>query len=303
LWYLLATTALLIILELVFHKHFTDIKNKTDRIFQDFADERFISAYQREKVTLHPDDDYKHLAAKILSPNDTSDRTEVDCKGAIRHKNSAVILILGQSNAANTVNARFDPGPNVVNFSLYDGKCYLAREPLIGPTYYGGNFATRLASKLVDRGVFQAVILAPIAVGGSKIQNWAVGGELNRRLVVEIKRLHDGGLQPTHVLWHQGEANVDDPENYIPAFRSVYATIRRNGVYAPIYVAQATPCGGAVSEALRAIQSALVDPDKGVLAGPNTDEIGLEHRYDKCHFDASGAELHAERWYRIIDAE
>jgi hypothetical protein len=267
-------------------------------------DELFISAYQREQVTLRPNDDYETLAGgNILSPNDTVDRTEVDCKGAIRHKNSAVILTLGQSNASNTVNARFDPSPSIVNFSVYDGKCYLAREPLIGPTNYGGNFATRLASKLVDRGVYQAVVLAPIAVGAAKVQDWAVGGTLNRRLVVEIKRLHDAGFQPTHVLWHQGEANINDPQDYTRAFSSVFATIRRNGVYAPVYVAQATRCGGAGSEPLRAVQRALVDPAKGILAGPNTDDIGLEYRYDGCHLDASGAEIHAEMWYQIIDAE
>ena len=221
----------------------------------------------------------------------------------IYHKNAAIILTLGQSNASNTINARFDPSPNVINFSLFDGKCYLAREPFIGPTNYGGNFATRLASKLVDRGAYQAVILAPLAVGGTKVQDWAVGGSLNRRLVVEIKRLHDVGLQPTHVLWHQGEANVGDPQDYTPSFLSVFATIRRNGVYAPIYLAEATRCGGGVSEPLRTVQRALVDPAKGILAGPDTDSIGLEHRYDTCHFDARGAEMHAEMWYRILDPD
>jgi hypothetical protein len=267
-------------------------------------DDLFVSAYQREEVTLRPDDAYDSLDRGNFSPSDTEDRTRIDCKGAIYHKHSAVILTLGQSNAANTTGNRFDPSPNVLNFSLYDGKCYLAQEPLIGPTNYRGNFVTRLASKLVDRGAYQVVIVAPIAVGGTKVQDWAVGGFLNRRVVVAIKRLHDAGLQPTHVLWHQGEANVaDDPQQYASAFLSVFSTIRRNGVYAPIYVAEATICGGKDYAGLRSVQHSLVDPAKGILAGPNTDEIGLDKRYDKCHLSAEGAEKHAEMWYEILDSQ
>jgi len=192
--------------------------------------------------------------------------------------------------------------PNILNFSLFNGKCYIAREPLIGPTNYGGNFLTRLASKLVDRGAYQVVILAPIAVGGTKVQDWAVGGFLNRRLVVMIKRLHDAGLNPTPILWHQGEANVEDvPQEYTRYFMSVFSTIRRNGVYAPIYVAEATVGGGKGYGNLRAIQRGLVDLAKGILAGPNTDEIGLDKRYDTCHFSDEGADIHAEMWYKILE--
>jgi hypothetical protein len=104
-------------------------------------------------------------------------------------------------------------------------------------------------------------------------------------------------------LWHQGEANVaDDPQEYKKAFLSVFSTIRRNGVYAPIYVAEATICGGKDYESLRTAQHNLVDPAKGIFAGPNTDEIGLDERYDKCHFSSEGAERHAEMWYQIIDS-
>jgi hypothetical protein len=266
-------------------------------------DELFISAYQREEVALGPDDIYENLDGGNFSANDTTDRVDVNCKNSIHHKNAAIILTLGQSNAANTVNRRVALNFNILNFDLFNGKCYVAQEPLIGPTNYGGNFVTRLASKLVDRGAFQVVILAPIAVGGTKVQDWAVGGFLNRRLVVMIKRLHDAGLQPTHVLWHQGEANIeDDPRDYIKYFMSVFATIRRNGVYAPIFVAQATICGGKDYEFLRSAQHEVVDRSKGILAGPNTDEIGLEKRYDTCHFSADGAETHAEMWYKVLES-
>jgi hypothetical protein len=176
---------------------------------------------------------------------------------------------------------------------------------LLGATNFGGNVATRLASKLVNSGAYQVVIVAPIAVGGTKVQDWAVGGFLNRRIVVAIKQLHDAGLEPTHVLWHQGEANVQTPAHeYRAAFFSVFSTIRRNGAFAPIYVAQTSICGGGgPTESIRQIQRGLVDPSKNILAGPDTDQLGPELRYDGCHFNAAGGERHAELWRRVLDPQ
>lgn len=262
----------------------------------------FLAAYQREEVVLGPQDSYP-LGA-YLSVNDTADRTAVDCKQAIFHRNAAIILTLGQSNITNTIDGRFDPGPNVINFSLYDGKCYFAHDPLLGATNFGGNVATRLASKLVNSGAYQAVIVAPIAVDGTSVKDWAVGGFLNRRIVVAIKRLHDAGLEPTQVLWHQGEADErTPPDKYRAAFFSIFSTIRRNGVFAPIYVAQTSICGGGPHESIRQIQRGLVDPSKNILAGPDTDQLGQEFRYDTCHFNAAGGERHAELWRQVLDPQ
>src|SRR5262245_49420674 len=188
----------------------------------------------------------------------------------------------------------------VINFSLYDGKCYFAHDPLLGATNFGGNVATRLASKLVNSGAYQAVIVAPIAVDGTSVKDWAVGGFLNRR----IKRLHDAGLEPTQVLWHQGEADErTPPDKYRAAFFSIFSTIRRNGVFAPIYVAQTSICGGGPHESIRQIQRGLVDPSKHILAGPDTDQLGQEFSYDTCHFNAAEGERHAELWRQVLDPQ
>ena len=273
------------------------------KVMYEQRDILFVAAYQREEVVLGPKDLYPDIDGN-LSVNNTADRKEVDCKKAIWHKNAAILLTLGQSNISNTIDGRFEPGPNVINFSLYDGKCYLAHDPLLGATNSGGNVATRLASKLVNSGAYQVVIVAPIAVGGTFVENWSVGGFLNRRIVVSIKRLHDAGLEPTHVLWHQGEANAKTPAHeYRAAFFSVFSTIRRNGVFAPIYVAQTSICGSAPAESIRQIQRSLVDPSKNILAGPDTDQLGPEYRHDGCHFNAAGGERHAELWRQILDPE
>jgi Carbohydrate esterase, sialic acid-specific acetylesterase len=231
-------------------------------------------------------------------------RQQVECRQSTPDKRTAILLILGQSNAANTLNNFSEPSAGVINFSLYDGKCYVAKDPLIGASSAGGNFATLLATQMIERRHYEAVVLVPIAVGSTLIQQWAPTGEHNQRITIAIERLRKAKLEPTHVLWHQGEGNrLDPPESYVSAFAGVLSTIRRDGVRAPVYVAQATICGGPVGEPIRAAQRALVDPAKGVLAGPDTDQLGQEFRYDGCHFDGEGGKRVADLWLSALLGE
>lgn len=242
-----------------------------------------------------------HQLGAYEGPTDGVGRQLVGCGASIAGKRAAILLILGQSNAANTLNSFSDPGAGVINFSLYDGKCYQAKDPLLGASNAGGNFATLLAAQLIARGHYEAVILAPIAVGSTLIQQWAPTGEHNRRITIAIERMRGAGLEPTHVLWHQGEGNrLDPPESYRAAFLGVLSTIRRDGVEAPVFVAQATVCRSPRGEGIRAAQRNLVDPAKGIFAGPDTDQIGETFRYDGCHFDGEGGKRAADLWLAAL---
>jgi hypothetical protein len=239
------------------------------------------------------------LALGIVAKDEATARRPVACRNDA--KRVAVLLVVGQSNAANTLDATISPPEGVGNFNLRDGKCYHAEEPLLGATNSGGNFATRLASRLIERGDYDAVMLAPIAVGSTYIEEWAIGGRLNGRIVLAIEGLRAAGLAPTHVLWHQGEGNRSDPESYYrQKFFSVYKTIRDAGVGAPIYVAQASICGSDKGEGVRAAQRSVVDHTLRILPGPDTDQLGSEFRYDGCHFNAEGGERLAELWYQAL---
>src|SRR5262249_22577875 len=153
------------------------------------------------------------------------------------------------------------------------------------------------------RGLFDSVVLAPISVGGSRIEEWTTGGARHRRLQVAIKRAMDSGFQFTHLLWHQGETNArHDPDGplYAACFMNIHAALRRYGVPAPIYVAQATVCDSPPNEVIRAAQRAVVDPRLGIFAGPDTDTIGFSDRYDNCHMAESGLIKHAKLWIEIL---
>jgi carbohydrate esterase-like sialic acid-specific acetylesterase len=251
-------------------------------------------------------DNYEALADQGQGFSDASARDKTPCDITAK---TAVVVTLGQSNAANAASTPYTPRGDVLNFSLYDGNCYRARDPLIGTAGEGGNFATPLADMLIERGLYDRVIIAPIAIGGSSVEQWAEEGPFNRRILVLIRRLFDVGLGPTQILWHQGEGNPGIGDSHGRQYRKnlleVITTFRRYGISAPFFVALATKCGDYPrpnSENIREGQRSAVNPLQNVFLGPDTDSLGDEYRADRCHFNAAGLQRHGAMWAEILQA-
>lgn len=257
-------------------------------------------------IILGPLDSYEQLDQNWGSINDPSGREETGCAIDGDRKRTAVIVVVGQSNAANHGAGRYAARYRVDNFNIYDGRCYRATDPLLGASGDGGNFATRLGDRLIYAGLFDRVILAPIAMGGTTVEQWAEEGMFNRRIPVLIRRLFDAGLSADFILWQQGEGNQGmgdvDGRQYRKNLLEVIRTFRRFGVTAPFFVSLTTLCGGphANADNIRAGQRGVVNPLAGIYQGPDTDTIGVEHRWDKCHFDETGLEMAASLWVPII---
>src|SRR5262249_33648378 len=118
----------------------------------------------------------------------------------------AVFLIAGQSNAGN--HGRFTAQNNVFNFNPFDGQLYQAADPLLGATGSDGSPWCPLGDRLVAAGFASSIVLCPIAVGGASVLEWAPSGQYNHRLADALERLRKTDLWPTHVIWHQGEADA-----------------------------------------------------------------------------------------------
>ncbi len=222
-------------------------------------------------------------------------RATVDC---LTPPPDVVALTFGQSNAANSVQGRHAARAGVVWF--YAGRCYAAADPLPGATGTGGSVWSRLGDRLLATGGPRRVLFAGIAEDGSELARWAPGGDLHARLLHALDDLRAAGLPPTHLLWHQGEQDMrlgTAPARYRAEFLALVAAIRAAGVNAPIYVARATYCNGEDSPQLRAVQQGLIDLPRGIRAGPDTDALrGPAWRRDGCHFNAAGADRHADLW-------
>ena len=94
-------------------------------------------------------------------------RVERPC-GPVSGK-TAIIVVHGQSNAANYGSARHTAREAVDNFDPASGKCFAAADPLLGTDGIGGSFATRLGDILIQAGRYDRVIFVPLARGGASL--------------------------------------------------------------------------------------------------------------------------------------
>jgi len=215
-----------------------------------------------------------------------------------------VALVFGQSNAGNWGESRRIAGPRV--FSFFRGRYERARDPLPGADGEGGSVWTRLGDKIIAAGLYDRVVFVPAAIGATEIAEWAPGGRLHQDLLRNVREARRARLAFTHLLWHQGESDAalgTAAETYQARFLAMLAAIRALGVKAPAFVAVATRCGEySPNESIRVAQLSLVNPALGIFAGPDTDQLGPEYRYDGCHFSDQGLEAHAQLWLEVIRA-
>lgn len=228
---------------------------------------------------------------------------QVACESLVRAQ-TRVILVLGQSNAANHGESAGPATPGV--FSFHDGHCYAARDPLPGASGQGGSVWTRLAPRFLDLPDVRSVLLVPLAVNATSIAQWNSHPVLVNGLARTVDALRARGLMPDMVLWHQGEAESfkgTTGEMYRAGFTRWLAGLRAQGVTAPVWVARATRCQQRSNEAVRAQQEALPGVLEGVRAGPDLDALfDAHHRYDGCHFSHAGLQAAAEAWWRALSA-
>jgi hypothetical protein len=265
---------------------------------------RADAAAPRSPIYLSPADTYENVDLNRGSCNDTAGRPRVPRTEIVKGR-TGIFLIFGQSNGANSGDTPYRPRRRVLNFNLFDGACYVAEDPLLGCTDRRGNFAGRLADMLIERGLFDTIVLAPISVGGSAAAEWTTGGVRHRRLQVAIARAQELGLAFTHLLWHQGETDAGagtERATYRAFLLDIHAALRRYGLTAPLFVAQASICRSPPNGAIRGAQRDVVSPARGIFAGPDTDTIGVEHRFDGCHMRESGLVRHAELWAEVLSA-
>jgi hypothetical protein len=227
---------------------------------------------------------------------------------------TAVLLLLGQSNAANHGGQRFrsEHGAKVVNF--FGGQCFISASPLLGSHGPAGEYWTQLGNLLVDSGAFDQVLLAPVTVSGAEISRWAPGGDLNAVVIDTAFQLQQYNFHVTHTLWHQGEIDYvigTSETSYYEKFISMVDSLRDHQISSPVFVSITSKCleasnGGfrfhSANNAVIRAQLALPNPRKGIRSGVNTDALLDDDldRYDDCHFSSSGEHKVAKAWADLL---
>lgn len=260
--------------------------------------------------------------------------SEISCD-AVPTDRLAVIIVAGQSNAENATRPDdlYQPQRRFYNLNIEDGGCYVAGQHALGTTGHGSSFVLPLADELLGRGMYANVLIVPIAIGGTYIEEWRPdGGRYFERFERAIAMLERHHLPPSFIVWQHGEANAGplmrdvtfglfgDSQgarvlhpwpalreaaalNYRLRFHAIVRRLREMGVAAPILASVSTTCAYDRTEpSIRAAQQALADPAWGVYVGADTDALPFGDRYDGCHFSGRGIVDVASLWVaRLAD--
>jgi hypothetical protein len=183
---------------------------------------------------------------------------------------NCILLVAGQSNSSNNTTTAFTPtnSTKVHGFNIYDGASYTGADPQLGCSGILGNYATRLADKLVTAGLFDHVYLVNTAVDGTTVADWATGS-LSDRIPLAVRRLSARSMTVTAVLWGQGESDHGTSQvNYQSRLGTVITNSRTAGLSGPWFIAKQTWLTGSVDATVQAAQVAMVDHPNGFGLAP-----------------------------------
>lgn len=258
------------------------------------AEERFRIA-QRVRVVLSGANpgDVAHDATTVARVDWNPTPAPVDCPT----NRPIVLLLVGQSNAANYVTERVSaPAPVSVR---YGGQCYRASDPLLGATGDRGSIWSRLGSRIAAASG-RPVLLVPIAVGSASVEAWAPGGVLNPRLELALLDLQALGLRADAIIYQQGEFEGEGRADAAQYRRHLEALLRQLSRASPsVFVALTSKCSGKVNSAIRAAQEGAMAA-AGARRGVDMDAIPDEDRRNLCHLSGAAADRIARSWLDIL---
>ncbi|QIG74525.1 putative acetylesterase protein [Rhizobium phage RHph_Y25] len=231
---------------------------------------------------------------------DLSGRQEV-ALGTIDAR-TAVIVFIGQSLSVNSVKWAYTPvNTNIDQLNIWDGKLYKAKDPLLGingGSNGGGTWLLRMADKLISDGLYDRVIIVPMAVGNTRVGQWSdpnLEPYLFKRINTVGLRMRDAGLPCTAIMWGQGESDTaanTSQSSYAASLQKVIGEFNRAIPGCPVLVAQEAYYYGNTNAGILAAQASVVN-NSTVFAGENVELIGPSGRYDNTHLNDAGADQRA----------
>lgn len=221
-----------------------------------------------------------------------------------------IMICAGQSLGTDRIIDTFTPtnASKVDNLSWYDGKNYAATNPLLGTGWAGTvgtshNFNFKIADGIISNSKFDRVIIVPMGMGGTSINQWANDGALTteatgycRMINAVAKKLAAQGITPATtgvkflIKWNHGESDTQagtSQASYTADFNKMKARVDAD---LPVkwMVAKESWIVGVTSATVQAAQLALVD-NVSIFAGENMDSIDATGRVaDNTHLNATG---------------
>tara|TARA_B110000027_G_scaffold34742_1_gene38414 strand:- start:12870 stop:13781 length:912 start_codon:yes stop_codon:yes gene_type:complete len=280
------TTELLIILSstILILIVFLNIKNIKCSRYGDFVLDKLLGinsdCYERKvKGVVNPW--VKNLDARYAY---TKNKIVVECP-----KNSIVILVSGQSNASNFLRSKKRYNNKHLNY--FNGKCYKLSNPVLGAEGEMSSLIPALASKL-DKS--KKIIFFTSGRGGMPMSH------ANHKNMIFIN-YNKNGLEELEknnnilkfFIWIQGESDLGKSNSYIDNFEEMFENITKNledRKKINLIITQTSRCFNKEDSLLRNKQMQISINRNKLIKILNTDKLGNEFRYDKCHYNQKGIE-------------
>lgn len=224
--------------------------------------------------------------------SDTSTATETDCPP---QEETLLIVAGGQSNAANYNSHLSASLPDERVFTFFEGKCYVAQDPMLGAEGTKGSLWPALGADLARR-LDRPVMFIVAAAGGTRYSDWtAARAPYLDRLRSQISAAQQRGFAPALIVWHQGESDAiasPSAQEVARDLRALAYQIMQAVPEAEFYMFQASRCTGpkrvSQSGEVRQAQAAVADTEPRIKLGFDTDTLGDDYRWDRCHFNRFG---------------
>jgi len=227
---------------------------------------------------------------------DVSQKSEVKCPA---EKDAYVVIGFGQSNSANHAGHRFESNIDIVNF--YNGKCYVAADPLLGATGRSGSVWIPLAEALNVKD--KTIVLSAFGVGGSKVSDWLSEDYLLPFYKENIDALKKKYKAPNALVWIQGESDVSTERDVLSQqLRDWFGLLRSDFKDSNIYVTGTSYCSSKSNDSVLSAQRKQAESIEAIYVG-STDKLNQQkYRYDDCHFSEKGikalAALISDSWIK-----
>ena len=227
-------------------------------------------------------------------------------------RNKKLILVIGQSNAANEVRSFLYKSNNL---NLYNGSCYLLSNPTLGATGGKDNISVAISNYLNNN----KYIFLTLAWSGSSILEWGsdkfsyLSSEINKQLNYIKKNIDI-------IIWIQGETDAklfekldveqgpmffqkNGRENfYIKAFENIIDNLKLYiNENTKIILTKTSICDSKRSKLINAQQVKIANSSKNFFIIENTDNLNNNYRYDRCHLNEIGVDTTAKTIAELIN--
>jgi len=210
-----------------------------------------------------------------------------------------IFLLIGQSNMAGR--GAVEPQDKVPHPRIFALNEKLDWVPAVDPLHFdkpkvaGVGPGMGFARTVAEARPTAIIGLVPAAVGGTSLNEWAVGGKLYtdavRRAKVALQRGHLAGI-----LWHQGEgdSNAKSAATYSARFTVMISQLRKDlgAPDVPVIVGETgrfRPNGAAINAVLATIPQAV--PRCAFVSSE-----GLTDRGDHLHFNSASQREFGRRY-------